>query len=71
LQTRADDGCDHIAVHADRTELGFRSAVESRGEVPLGHMPEELVEKLFIHSQLFRLQKHGKSTVVHYTDFVG
>ena len=66
LQTCAIDGRDHIAVHADRTKLGFRSAVESRVEEPRGRMPEKLVEKFFVHSQLFRLQKHGNVIVVHY-----
>lgn len=50
LQTSADDGCDHNVLHANLTEFRFRSAMESRGKTPCGHMPKNLVEKLFVHS---------------------
>lgn len=54
LQTGADDGCHHIVLHADPSELGFWSAVESCGQTPRRHMPEDLVEKLHVYSQLLR-----------------
>lgn len=65
MQTCADDGRDHIILHADFAKPGLRSAVESRGETSRGHMPEKLVEKLPVHPQLFRLQKYGNVTVVY------
>lgn len=54
LQTGADDGRDHIVLHVDPSELRFRSAVESCGQTPRRHMPEDLVEKLPVYSQLLR-----------------
>lgn len=49
LQASADDGRDHIVLHADLTELGLRSTMESCGQTSRRYLPENLVEKFPIH----------------------
>lgn len=54
FQVGPDDGSHHTVLHADPAELRFGAAMEPRGETPRRHMPEDLVEKLPVHSQLLR-----------------
>lgn len=66
LQTRANFGSSDSFLHVHHAVCRLRASVESGCNPTRRHLQENVVEKFPVHSQLFRVRKHGKFHEHHF-----